>query len=168
MKREVLSCLALLVASVPARSGADYSCFGAVGEWTWFIGGKVSFATGGTALWTPGSPNIPPAKAHWTCVNGTYTVTWQNGFVDTLRLSADGKGIAGRSSTGASVTGVRVGPPAAPPPPTPTQAKQLPASPPGAQAGRPKGQWIQKRGPPQKGPAPFEGWDKIIEKNKGK
>jgi hypothetical protein len=67
-----------------------------LGEWGWLIGGKVSFSQNAQARWTPGNVATPPASGTWRCDprSGTYTVTWQNGFVDTLSLSNDGAQIA--------------------------------------------------------------------------
>ena len=80
-----------------------------LGEWGWFIGGKVNFSKDAQAKWTPGRAGTPPASGTWNCDprNGTYTVTWQNGFVDTLTLSNDGTQLNGTSSTGAKVWGKR-------------------------------------------------------------
>ena len=79
-----------------------------VGEYAWFIGGKVAFWSRGTVRWMPAVASIPPATGTWTCSpdSGTYKVTWQNGFVDTLNLSADGSTLSGMSSTGVAVTGL--------------------------------------------------------------
>ena len=92
-----------------SHSEAADSCQRIVGDWGWFIGGKVSFAPNAQAKWTPGTAGMPPASASWTCDprSGTDTVTWQNGFVDTLRLSADGAQLSGTSSTGVKVSGSR-------------------------------------------------------------
>jgi hypothetical protein len=86
-------------------------CERILGDWAWSIGGQVGFANGGRVRWNPGSAAIPPAVGSWTCVpeTGVYTVTWQNGFVDTLRVSADGSQVSGISSTGAQVSGHRSG-----------------------------------------------------------
>ncbi len=84
------------------------TCNNVVGEYKWFIGGKVAFGSRGTVRWMPAVASIPPATGTWTCSDsGTYTVTWQNGFVDTLNLSADGSMLTGVSSTGVAVTGTR-------------------------------------------------------------
>ncbi|MGH7873401.1 MAG: hypothetical protein ACREQO_14405 [Candidatus Binatia bacterium] len=94
---------------VASPSEAADSCQRIVGDWGWFIGGKVSFAPNAQAKWTPGTAGMPPASASWTCDprSGTYTVTWQNGFVDTLRLSADGAQLSGTISTGVKISGSR-------------------------------------------------------------
>lgn len=84
------------------------TCNNVVGEYKWFIGGKVAFSSRGTVRWMPAVASIPPATGTWTCSDfGTYKVTWENGFVDTLNLSADGSTLSGLSSTGIAVTGTR-------------------------------------------------------------
>jgi len=102
---------ALSLQLLVAGSAAADACNGALGDWGWFIGGKVTFAEGGVVRWAPPVSTIPPATGTWTCApaTGTYTVTWQNGFVDTLTVAPDGVQISGTSSTGAKVTGRRVG-----------------------------------------------------------
>jgi hypothetical protein len=99
----------LLCPILASHSEAADQCHRIVGEWGWFIGGKVSFSSNAQAKWTPGTAGTPPASATWRCDprNGTYTVTWQNGFVDTLRLSDDGAQLSGTSSTGVKVSGRR-------------------------------------------------------------
>ena len=93
----------------PSHSEAADPCQRILGDWGWFIGGKVSFSQNAQAKWTPGSAGTPPASATWSCDprSGTYTVKWQNGFVDTLRLSEDGAQLNGTSSTGVKVSGRR-------------------------------------------------------------
>ncbi|HEY2921601.1 MAG TPA: hypothetical protein VGK77_21665 [Candidatus Binatia bacterium] len=94
----------------PSYSGANDRCNRIVGEWGWFIGGKVNFTPTNRAKWTPGAKGMQPASGSWTCDprSGTYTVTWQNGFVDTLKLSDDGGQLSGTSSTGVKVSGTRI------------------------------------------------------------
>jgi hypothetical protein len=90
-------------------SEAADPCQRILGEWGWFIGGKVSFTQNAQARWTSSSAGTPPASGTWSCDprSGSYTVTWQNGFVDTLRLSDDGTRLNGTSSTGVKVSGRR-------------------------------------------------------------
>jgi hypothetical protein len=91
-------------------SAAADVCPKILGEWGWSIGGKVRFSQNAQAKWTPGSGvKIPPASGTWSCDprSGTYTVTWQNGFVDTLNLSDDGAQLTGTSSAGVKVWGRR-------------------------------------------------------------
>jgi hypothetical protein len=99
----------LLLFNIIPYSNAANPCEKIVGDWSWFIGGKVSFSNNAQAKWIPGAAGMPPASGTWKCNprSGTYTVTWQNGFVDTLNLSDDGKQLSGISSTGVKVSGKR-------------------------------------------------------------
>jgi hypothetical protein len=99
----------LLQFTAEGSAGADL-CDRVLGDWAWFIGGKVTFSAGARVRWTPAVDAIPPAAGTWSCApgTGTYTVTWQNGFIDTVNLSADGTQLSGTSSTGAQVWGQRV------------------------------------------------------------
>ena len=118
--RIVLGVASILFCPIPpSHSEAADPCQRILGDWGWFIGGKVSFSQNAQAKWTPSSVGTPPASATWSCDprNGTYTVKWQNGFVDTLRLSEDGAQLNGTSSTGVKVSGRR----------TPSAAGTLPA-----------------------------------------
>jgi hypothetical protein len=102
--------IASIFFSLPASySEAADSCQKIVGEWGWFIGGKVTFSENAQARWTPGVKGTPPASGTWSCDSrsGTYTVNWQTGFVDTLKLSNDGRQLTGTSSTGVKVSGRR-------------------------------------------------------------
>jgi hypothetical protein len=83
-------------------------CQKIIGDWGWFIGGKVTFSENAQATWT-GNGTLPPASGTWRCDprTGTYTVTWPHGFVDTLSLSGDGTQLSGTSSTGVKVSGRR-------------------------------------------------------------
>jgi hypothetical protein len=108
--RITLGVASILFFQIPAsHSEAADPCQRILGEWGWFIGGKVSFSQNAQAKWTPSSVGTPPASGTWSCDprSGTYTVTWQNGFVDTLRLSDDGAQLSGTSSTGVKVSGRR-------------------------------------------------------------
>ena len=108
--RITLGVASILFCQIPAsHSEAADPCQKILGEWGWFIGGKVSFSQNAQAKWTPSSVGTPPASGTWSCDprSGTYTVTWQNGFVDTLRLSDDGAQLSGTSSTGVKVSGRR-------------------------------------------------------------
>lgn len=111
-----------------SHSEAADRCQRILGEWGWFIGGKVSFSPNAQARWTPGSKATPPASGTWSCDSrsGIYTVTWQNGFVDTLTLSDDGGQLKGTSSTGVKVSGRRTST-AAGSSPAPSKTTQKPA-----------------------------------------
>jgi hypothetical protein len=169
-------------------AGAAEGCQSGIGQWSWFIGGEVTLSQGGAVRWVPGTVAIPPANGRWTCDPkvGKYVVTWQNGFVDTLSLSADGARLTGKSSTGVAVSGWRGAPAAAPAAkvastgiaPVSPIAPVAPVKAPGSGAidhnpsvaeilkGRPKLDprgWKPGSRPPQKGPKPFEGWDSLIQ-----
>ena len=124
--RIVLGVASILFCPIPpSHSEAADPCQRILGDWGWFIGGKVSFSQNAQAKWTPGSVGPPPASATWSCDprSGTYTVKWQNGFVDTLRLSEDGAQLNGTSSTGVKVSGRRT-PSAAGTSPAPSSTTQ--------------------------------------------
>lgn len=105
--------LAFLPQIIPVGSAASGSCERIVGNWAWFLGGKVTFEAGSYAVWTPPVSSLPPAVGTWHCArtDGTYTVTWQNGFVDTLRLSSDRSRLSGTNSAGVQVWGRRLSTP---------------------------------------------------------
>jgi hypothetical protein len=129
---------------------ADF-CQRVLGEWTWFIGGKVTFSQNAQARWAPHVASLRPASATWSCdqQSGTYTVIWQNGFIDTLHVSDDGAQISGTSSTGAAVSGWRSTSAVKTEPEM--KAKSVPE--------QEMGGWIPGGNrPPQKGPKPFKGW----------
>lgn len=188
--RSALIILAVLISSFGASAAAAEPCEAVIGQWNWFIGGQVTLSEGGQARWQPGTVGVPPASGTWACDPGTgnTVVTWQNGFVDTLKLSPDGTKLSGKSSTGVAVNGWRSAPthtgpgtagtatvPAAPAATTawPSTAPAKPPSTSGAidhnpsvreiLQDRPKPDprgWKQDRsGGPQKGPKPFEGWE---------
>jgi hypothetical protein len=99
----------LTIALLGCSNATGDTCNKVLGEYAWFIGGKVSFGSRGTVRWMPAVATIPPATGTWTCSpdSGIYKVTWQNGFIDTLNLSSDGSTLSGTSSTGVQVTGHR-------------------------------------------------------------
>jgi hypothetical protein len=93
------------------------ACQRVVGDWRWFIGGIAHFSADGKVEWraAPGSPHA--LSATWTCQpdTGDFTVTWQQGLVDSLHLSPDGRALSGQNDKGVSVSGERVVPGAAKP-----------------------------------------------------
>ena len=102
--RIVLGVASILFCPIPlSHSEAADPCQRILGDWGWFIGGKVRFSQ---------NPH-----------SGTYTVKWQNGFVDTLRLSEDGAQLNGTSSTGVKISGRRT-PSAAGTSPAPSSTTQ--------------------------------------------
>jgi hypothetical protein len=125
--RIALGVAAIVFCSIPAsHSEAVDGCYRIVGDWGWFIGGKVSFSAMSVARWTPATKGTPPATGTWSCDgrSGIYTVTWQNGFVDTLTLSADGRQLNGASSTGVKVSGTRTSGAAGKPPASSSVSKK--------------------------------------------
>lgn len=129
-------CITLGVASIlfcqllASYAGAAEPCRSILGEWGWFLGGKVNFSQDAQARWTPGAAAIPPASGTWKCDprSGAYTVNWQNGFVDTLRLSDDGAQLSGTSSTGVKVWGKRTARAAGAPAPSGTTRTPSPST----------------------------------------
>jgi hypothetical protein len=106
--RVILSLASILFCQSAVSYSEAADCQRIVGEWGWFIGGKVSFSENAQARWT-GNGALPPTSGTWRCDprSETYTVTWPNGFVDTLNLSSDGTQLTGTSSTGVKVSGRR-------------------------------------------------------------
>ncbi len=121
--------LALLIGGTTGAAEGN-RCDRVVGNWGWFIGGTVTFATGARVRWVPAVSTIPAAEGTWRCApdSGTYTVTWQNGFIDTLQLSADGNRLDGTSSTGVQVSGRRTSAAAPAMPATGTTSATVPGT----------------------------------------
>ena len=66
--RITLGVASILFCQIPAsHSEAADPCQRIVGEWGWFIGGKVSFSQNAQAKWTPSSVGTPPASGTWSC-----------------------------------------------------------------------------------------------------
>jgi len=97
--------------------GAD--CESIVGKWAWFAGGEVTAASDGTFRQQSG------ANGTWTCADaakGIVTMKWSTGFVNTMLISADGRGLSSADRSQAFVSARRVGNP-------PQQQTQKQASP---------------------------------------
>lgn len=92
------------------------------GEWQWFTGEVVTISRDGTLSAT--SEGAPSNTGTWRIVSGTIgdgvgverlvtaarqmvELTWVNGFIDTLALSADKRTLDGTNQEGAQVTGTR-------------------------------------------------------------
>jgi hypothetical protein len=86
--------------TAPAKPAVN-SCQRMVGTWDWFVGGATVFASNGTGH------NSLGLTFTWTCSNGTYVVSWSHGFVDRLRVSADGNSVDGSNQIGTHITGTR-------------------------------------------------------------
>ncbi len=92
------------------QSAALGNCNQILGDWVWFVGGTVTFSEKDRVRWSPvAGTGAQPASGTWHCVpaTGLYTVTWQNGLVDTLQLAANGMEVNGMSSNGVDVSGRR-------------------------------------------------------------
>ena len=64
--RIALGVAAIIFCSIPAsHSEAVDGCYRIVGDWGWFIGGKVSFSAMSVARWTPATKGTPPATGTW-------------------------------------------------------------------------------------------------------
>lgn len=74
-------------------SGEAGSCRAVPGAWTWPI-------VGGGVLYRNGTSNLNGIPGSWTCASGHVTITWSNGFVDQMTLSADGNSMAGNNNIG--------------------------------------------------------------------
>jgi hypothetical protein len=94
-----------------AQPERPVGCGKVVGNWTWFIGGVVTFAPDGRLSWFQNPSNlIPTALGSWSCTDAdknTVALAWPNGFVDTVTLSADGKMLSGTNHTGIQIWGKR-------------------------------------------------------------
>jgi tetratricopeptide (TPR) repeat protein len=82
-------------------------CKPVAGEWSWFVGGVVTISDDGALAWRPESAGAVGATGSWRCENGQFTFAWNNGFVDTLRLTDGDKVLRGRNAQGVAVSGIR-------------------------------------------------------------
>ena len=88
-------------------SGSD-SCQKIAGNWKWFTGGIVIIHADNKVGWkaTPNATSAIPGT--WQCdQKGAYTLSWSNGFVDSLTLSGDGNSLSGANAQGVKVTATR-------------------------------------------------------------
>lgn len=83
-------------------------CSAIVGPWRWFIGGIATFEHDGSGHWKANPDAEVGLSADWTCdfATGLFTVTWQQGLVDTLAVTADDK-LSGENQHGVPVTAER-------------------------------------------------------------
>ncbi len=103
--RVLIAMAALWPASDARAQGA--SCPSLAGPWAWFVGGIVTFAADGTGIWKA-YPEAPKSlNVTWSCApaTGVYTLTWQQGLIDTVTLSEDGRTLAGQNQYGVAVGG---------------------------------------------------------------
>jgi len=83
-------------------------CEAIVGKWAWFAGGEVIVASDGTFRQQSG------ANGTWTCTDpskGIVTLKWSTGFVNTMLISRDGRGLSSADRSQAFVSARRVGNP---------------------------------------------------------
>jgi hypothetical protein len=85
------------------RKTGGGSCLKIVGTWTWhyIFDSETVLSEGGV-----GRNNTGP-KGVWTCSAGIATATWDNGFVDTITISGDGKTLFIKNNAGKSFTADR-------------------------------------------------------------
>lgn len=94
-----------------AKSTAGFSepgCDALLGSWRWFNGAAVDCDRGGVCNASNGM------EGHWSCLgsDGRFEIRWTRGgqgmeFVDTLRISPDGKYMAGANQFGVGVSATR-------------------------------------------------------------
>lgn len=83
------------------------------GSWDWFTGGVVTISEDGGLLWrqNPALPQSLSAVGRWTCLDTTphtFTLSWQTGLTDQVRLSPDGKSLSGKNlMNGVVISGTR-------------------------------------------------------------
>jgi len=92
-----------------AAAGAGGACERAVGRWRWFTGGFVTIGPDGRAFFQPTEDAPPALHAQWQCddSDGTYTLSWSHGFVETVRVYQEGNVISGTNNVGVEVSGTR-------------------------------------------------------------
>ncbi len=81
---------------------AGHGCPDIIGQWNWFTGNTISLTADGLVNASP--------KTKWHCENPAeriYVINWDNVYIDTLQLSADGKRLEGRNQRGDRVWGTR-------------------------------------------------------------
>jgi hypothetical protein len=88
----------------PSR-GADIRCRNVAGVWTW----TSSLPSVGIALTADGSAKATNGSTGtWSCADGMFTVTWQNGVVDRLVVSEIGTTMSGTSGfLGVTITATK-------------------------------------------------------------
>lgn len=87
-------------------------CKEAIGTWSWFISGTVTFTSNGVLSWKKNaSDNLPTALGSWTCVDDrskTMTLHWPTGLADTVSMSPDRKSISGSNELGVQISGTKM------------------------------------------------------------
>lgn len=100
----LVSAIMLIIASCMTTGGVS----GVVGTWHWFTGETVTISPAYTLTAMNGSD--VSNEGVWTVVSAadrTIKLTWKNGYIDTLTLSADGKTLSGTNQDGTQVTGTK-------------------------------------------------------------
>jgi uncharacterized caspase-like protein len=77
-------------------------CGAISGTWMWVNNRDVTFRPNGTMQATDGS-----IAGNWKCEDGLYTLTWNHGYTDRVRLSGDGRQLSGSNNIGFPVTATR-------------------------------------------------------------
>lgn len=87
-------------------------CKEAVGTWSWFIGGTVTFTSSGVLSWKKNaSDNIPTALGTWECTDDrtkSMKLYWPTGLPDTVSISPDRKSISGSNELGVQISGTKL------------------------------------------------------------
>jgi hypothetical protein len=88
------------------------SCDAILGTWAWFIGGEVTVKPDGTFVQQSGNAGT------WVCTDparGRFTFRWRDGgFVNSLAMSSDGRGLTSTDLSQPYVTARRLAAPATP------------------------------------------------------
>jgi len=84
-----------------AVTAREASCRYLVGAWIWSPGTTI-FAADGSERHSSG------ATGAWTCKDGVAIATWNNGFVDTIRISPDGKTLSIENNMGRTFSVTRM------------------------------------------------------------
>jgi hypothetical protein len=83
------------------------NCPPLTGRWAWFVGGIVTFAADGTGVWKAYPEASKSLTVSWKCesASGVFTLTWQQGLIDTVTMSKDGRSLSGQNQYGVAVGG---------------------------------------------------------------
>ncbi len=83
------------------------NCPPLTGRWAWFVGGIVTFAADGTGVWKAYPEASKSLSVTWQCqpATGVFTLTWQQGLIDTVTMSEDGRALSGQNQYGVAVRG---------------------------------------------------------------
>lgn len=89
-------------ASEPGAEEGNLACRKIIGTWHWFDNGTVIVKQDQTAAWYAPITNVAGHTASWKCDPRTQamTLSWSNGFTDTMRAVADGQNLQGKNNRG--------------------------------------------------------------------